>query len=413
MILSAPQNIFLNQLQTKYRAYVGGYGSGKTWVGCLDLINFFASHPKTIQGYFGPSYPSIRDVFYPTFEEASEMLGFTVEIKEGNKEIHMYRGGAYYGTVICRSMDRPGSIIGFKISRALVDEIDTLPKRKAKTVWNKIIARLRLVVPGVENGIGVTTTPEGFMFVYDTFAKEPTKSYSMVQASTHENAINLPPDYIDALIETYPEALIDAYVNGLFVNLTHGTVYRSFNRGRNSSKETIQEREPLYIGMDFNVGKMAACVFVERKNGYHCVGEIKNGVDTPWMIDTIKEKWRGHQITVYPDASGKNASSKGASLSDIGLLRNAGFSVSANNSNPRVKDRVNSVNKCFEDQKVWINPTTCPETARCIEQQPYDDNGEPDKSVDMDHHTDAFGYFSHYKFPINKPVLVTGIRSAR
>lgn len=413
MNLSAPQNIFLNNLNTKFRAYVGGLGSGKTFVGCLDLINFFASHPKTVQGYFGPSYPSIRDVFYPTFEEAASMQSFDVDIKEGNKEIHIYRSGFYYGTVICRSMDRPGSIIGFKISRALVDEIDTLPKRKAEQAWRKIIARLRLVIPGVENGIGVTTTPEGFMFVYDTFARDPSKSYSMVQASTYENAINLPPDYIDSLVETYPDALIDAYVDGRFVNLTNGSVYRSFNREVNGSKELIVRGEHLSIGMDFNVGKMAACVFVERGKDYHQAAEIKKGIDTPWMIATIKEKWPNHPITIYPDSSGKNASTKGASTSDISLLSSAGFRVSAKTSNPRVKNRVNSVNKCFENKKVWINVKECPETTRCIEQQPYDDNGEPDKSVDMDHHPDAFGYFCDYKFPINKPVLITGIRSAR
>ena len=65
--LSAPQGIFLNGLNTKFRAYVGGFGSGKTFVGCLDLLTFAAQHPGTVQGYFGATYPSIRDIFYPTF----------------------------------------------------------------------------------------------------------------------------------------------------------------------------------------------------------------------------------------------------------------------------------------------------------------------------------------------------------
>ncbi len=89
--LSAPQGIFLNDLGTKYRAYVGGYGSGKTFVGCLDLLIFFSRYPGTVQGYFGPTYPSIRDIFYPTFEEAAHLMGFRVEIREGNKEVHVYR----------------------------------------------------------------------------------------------------------------------------------------------------------------------------------------------------------------------------------------------------------------------------------------------------------------------------------
>lgn len=413
MKLNAAQYSFLAELPTKYRAYISGYGGGKTFVGCIDLLNFAGQHPKTVQGYFGPSYPTIRDVFYPTLEEVGYSLGYTVDIKEGNKEAHVYRGRLYYGTIICRSMDRPGSIVGFKIARALVDEIDTLPKHKAHQAWNKIIARLRLVIPGVENGIGVTTTPEGFLFVYEKFGLNPTESYSMVQASTYENAEHLPADYIQTLIETYPEELVAAYVDGQFVNLKAGTVYRSFDRTRNGSKEHIQEREPLCIGMDFNRGKMAACTFVKRDTGWHCVDEIKDGMDTPWLIDVIKERYAGHHITIYPDASGKNASSKGASLSDIALLEAAKFAIRAKKSNPLVKDRVNATNKAFETQIVWVNVEKAPETAKCLEQQAYDSNGEPDKKTGVDHQNDAFTYPIAFEFPVIKPLpLITSIPTA-
>jgi len=405
LCLNNPQANFLSA-QKKFNAFVGGYRSGKTFVGCLDLLIFASQNPKTVQGYFGTSYPSIRDIFYPTFTEAAEMMGFRVDIIESHKEVHIYRGRVYYGTVICRSMDNPASIVGFKIARALVDEIDTLPKNKATLAWNKIVARLRLVIPGVENGIGVTTTPEGFLFVYSKFKENPTQSYSMVQASTYENADYLPPDYIDTLLETYPAGLIQAYLRGQFVNLTSGSVYPSYNRQRCNSHEVIQPHDHLIIGMDFNVGKMAACVFVQRPTGTHQVAEISGGQDTPYMIKLIQDRWQsqGHKISIYPDASGKNTSSKGASLSDIGLLENAKFSVIAHDSNPRVKDRVISVNKAFEEGRLWINAAACPESAKCIEQQPYDNNGEPDKKGGLDHQSDAFGYPVCYLMPIVRPI---------
>lgn len=402
--LSSPQNTFLNGLGTKYRAYVGGFGSGKTFVGCLDLLIFASKNPKTVQGYFGPTYPAIRDIFFPTFEEAANLMGFRVETRESNKEVHIYRGRNYYGTVICRSMDNPSSIVGFKISRALVDEIDILPKDKATNAWNKIVARLRLVIPGVENGIGVTTTPEGFLFVYSKFKEAPTPSYSMVQASTYENADYLPPDYIDTLIETYPDELIQAYLRGKFVNLKAGTVYTCYDRRKHESAESPQEGERLHIGVDFNVNKMAACVFAERKDGWHCVDEIHDGLDTPYVIKALQERYPSNNMIIYPDASGKNTSSKGASISDINMFKMAGFIVKAHDSNPRVKDRVNAVQKQFEIGRLHINTKRCPETAKCIEQQPYDANGEPDKKSGLDHQADAFGYPIAYVFPIKRPV---------
>lgn len=405
--LSAPQNIFLNGLNTKFRGYVGGFGSGKTFVGCLDLISFFARHPGTRQGYFGPTYPAIRDIFYPTFEEAAALMGFRCDIKESNKEVHIYRGRYYYGTVICRSMDNPKTIVGFKIARALCDELDVLDKVKAKQAWDKIIARMRLVVPGEQNSIGVTTTPEGFKFVYDQFYKDPTASYSMVQASTYENEKFLPHDYISSLKETYDENLIDAYLDGEFVNLTGGTVYRQYKK-ENLSNEVITERDiTLSIGMDFNVTKMAACVFVMRNGNPHCVDEFTDLYDTTDMIEHIKLRYPNKKIVVYPDASGKNRKTVGADETDIKLLKKAGFTVKAKEINPRVRSRVNAVNAMFcnakGDRRLFVNKDKCPETHGCLEQQIYDDKGEPDKKGGKDHQNDAFGYFISYEYPIEKP----------
>ncbi len=404
--LSAPQGIYLNGMSAKYRAYVGGFGSGKTFVGCLDLITFMAKHPGTRVGYFGPTYPAIRDIFYPTFEEAAHLLGFSVDIKETNKEVSLYRAGRYYGTVICRSMENPKTIVGFKVSRALCDELDVLTRDKANDAWNKIAARMRLSIPGVINSIGVTTTPEGFKFVYEKFKQDPTESYSMVQASTYENEDFLPPDYISSLKETYPSQLIEAYLGGQFVNLTSGTVYHCYDRKRCRSNEVIKPGEPLFIGQDFNVGKMASTVFVQRPDGWHVVAELCDLFDTPDVVQVINERWQdeGHRIIMYPDASGKNRKSNNASTSDIALLEQAGFDVRVNPSNPAVKDRVLSMNKALEAGKVWVNDATCPNTARGLEQQAYDKNGEPEKSSGVDHQNDATTYPIAYEMPIVKPI---------
>lgn len=414
--LSKPQDIFLNRLNTKFRAYVGGFGSGKTFVGCLDLLLFMAKYPGTVQGYFGINYPTIRDIFYPTFEEAAMMLGFTCIIKETNKEIQVYRNGFYYGTIICRSMEHPEKIVGFKIARALVDELDTLPKNKAKKAWQKIIARLRLKIDGVENGIGVTTTPEGFMFVYSQFAVKPTHSYSMVQASSYENINNLPEDYIPSLLETYDADLVKAYVNGLFSNLKSGSVYKNFDRKLHNSKERIIPGEPLHIGCDFNVMEQAATVYTHRETAanteWHAVAELKKMHDTPQMIQMINERYDGHKIYIYPDASGRARKSVDAHKSDIGLLEQAGYIVRVNKKNPFVKDRILSVNNCFSKGILFINCDECPTVAQCFEQQGYDDNGEPDKKNGHDHQNDASGYPIVYTFPIVKPLIEMPMRFA-
>jgi hypothetical protein len=405
--LSAPQGIFLSELDTKFRAYVGGFGAGKTYVGSLDLGLFAARHPGLVQGYFAPTYRDIRDTFWPTIDEAGQSLGFRVKVKSADKEVELYRGRGYYGTIICRSMDDPGGIVGFKIARANVDEIDVLAAEKARNAWRKIIARMRLNVPGVVNGIGVTTTPEGFRFVYETFKRNPTANYSMVQASTYENERFLPPDYIQSLRDTYPQELIDAYLMGEFVNLTSGTVYRNYDRARCRSKETIRPLEPLHIGQDFNVGQMASVVNVQRGDDWHVVAELAGITDTPHLIETIHQKWPDRKIYVYPDASGKSRKTVNASESDLGLLRKAGFVVRAKDSNPPVKDRILALNTAYAKGRLWVNDTACPRFAEAQEQQAYDKNGEPDKTTGHDHHNDAEGYFAHWVLPVVKPTHST------
>lgn len=349
--LNEPQAAFL-ALPHKFRAYVAGYGAGKTWAIAAGACKHYWEHPKAHRGYFAPTYPQIRDIYFPTIEEVAFDWGLRAKIAEVNKEVSFYSGRVYRGTTICRSMEKPESIVGFKIARADVDEIDTLPERKAEQSWRKIIARLRQNYDGI-NGVDVATTPEGFRFTHHQWVKavrdrpELAGMYGMVQASTYDNEANLPEDYIPSLLATYPPQLINAYLNGQFVNLTSGTVYSMFDRQKNASHETLRDGEPAFVGMDFNVGKMAAVIHVKRDGLPHAVAEVVNAYDTPDMCRILKERLGERQIRVYPDASGGSRKSVNASTSDHQILREAGFVVITNPANPPVKDRINAMNAMF------------------------------------------------------------------
>jgi len=404
--ISTPQHIYLKELDTKFRAYVGGLGAGKTFVGCLDLLIFATKHKGFKQGYFGPTYASIRDIFYPTIEEAAELMGLWVDIKVSDKEVFIYKGRELLGSVICRSMDRPNSIIGFKICRGIVDEIDTMPLIKAQGAWNKIIARLREKVPGVINGLGVTCTPEGYLFVYDKFKKKPTKSYSMVQASTHENSEFLPDDYIDSLLETYPEQLVKAYVNGEFVNLTSGSVYGSFDR-RANHKHWDDNGTTLHMGNDFNVQNTSASIG-QMDNGVLRIFKEYTGVyDSPALVQLLERDFPGRKIMSYPDASGKNRHTANASTSDHAII-NKVATLRVSGSNPAVKDRYMSVNKAFEDSNVSVDTNKCPGLTDALEQQIFDKNGIPEKETGLDHILDSLGYQVYWHFKIVKPSFRIG-----
>jgi len=410
LFINEPQGEFL-ALEKPFKAFVGGFRSGKTFVGCIQIVMNALEFPSIKQGYFAPTYPQIADIFYPTISEVCDRFGLSCEVFASKKEVNIIdESGCVISTVKCRSMEHPQRIVGFDLAHALIDEIDCMKMDKADHAWKKIVARLSSVVCGRGvNTASFTTTPEGYNWVYNFFVMqledkpELKPFYGIVHASTLKNAANLPDDYIPKLYATYPPELVNAYVNGEFVNLTSGSVYRNYDRDLCASTETINGNEPLFIGMDFNVENMAATVYVKRDKVWHAVGEFCDYLDTPDIARAIQERHPQNKIYVYPDASGKNRKSTGASTSDIKILQNHGFTIRAHDSNPLVKDRVNAANKAFSDGLVKVNYRACPVTARCLEQQAYDKNGEPDKKSGNDHQNDATTYPIAYEMPIIVP----------
>lgn len=412
--LNLPQARFL-ALPHKFKGFVAGFGSGKTWVGCAGLCKHSWEYPHISAGYFAPTYGQIRDIFYPTIDEVAYDWGLSTKIHLSNKEVDLYSNGIYRTTILCRSMEKPSEIVGFKIGKALIDELDVMKTDKAELAWRKIIARMRYKEPGLLNGIDVTTTPEGFKFVYQTFVKklrdvpELADMYAMVQASTFENELNLPADYIPSLLASYPPQLINAYLRGQFVNLASGSVYADFDRIKNHSNATMDGHEPLHIGMDFNVMNMAAVINVIRNGLPISVNELTGVRDTPTMAAMLKDRYPKRTITVYPDASGQSRKSVNASESDLSILRQNGFTVRVDTTNPAVKDRILSVNGMIlnaEGQRRWkINTNNCPRLTESLEQQAYDKNGEPDKTSGFDHINDAQGYFLAKQYPIIKRTM--------
>jgi hypothetical protein len=415
--LNKPQARFL-AIPHKFRAFVAGFGSGKTWVGCAAQCKHSWEHPRIHEGYFAPTYGHIRDIYFPTIEEVAHDWGLTAKINQGNKEVHLFSGRVYRNTILCRSLDKPGDIVGFKIGQALIDELDLLKKDKAALAWRKIMARMRYKVDGLRNGVDVTTTPEGFKFVYEQFVKQIRDNpklaefYGLVQASTYENAKNLPEDYIPSLRSSYPPQLIDAYLRGQFCNLQSGSVYANFDRKLNHTNDIILPNEALHIGMDFNVLNMTATVNAIREGLPLQMSELTGVRDTPTMGRMIKERYKdkGHSVVIYPDASGQNTSSKNASESDLSILRSYGFTIDVNHSNPAVRDRVNAFNGMILNDKgerrYKINTHQCPVTTEALEQQTWDKNGEPDKKSGHDHPNDAEGYFIVKRWPIVTPTQI-------
>ena len=406
---SKPQADFINAVD-QFPAFVGGFGSGKTEACIKRALRLKYRYPDQDVAYYLPTYDLVRRIGYPRFSATLRAAGVRFTLNKSEHVISIKDKGS----LIFRTLDNPEKIVGYEVADSLVDELDTLKPDIAQHCWNQIIARNRQKKPdGSPNTVGVGTTPEGFRFVYKRWHREPAKGYRLIRASTHSNARNLPDDYIETLLQSYPKQLIAAYLEGLFVNLSAGAVYFDFDRVENHTDEEIvgpqgdKPGEELHIGLDFNVYNCTAIVGVVRFGVPKILAELVKMRDTPHVIQTLQQVYPGHKITIYPDASGQSNKTVNATQSDILLLQEAGFRVCVPTKNPFVKERVMAVNSLICNalgvRKLLVNTKKCPMLTEALEQQVYDDNGEPDKSTGLDHPPDALGYFIHYLWPIVKP----------
>ena len=412
---------FVNS-EAKFPALVSGLGAGKTEALVMRVLKFVFSVPNARVGVYAPTVDLIKRIHYPRFEEVLQDLKVTHKLNRSDGILSIWVQGKGKAEIIFRSMDNYARIIGYEVMTSVLDEIDVLPTDKAMEVWIRVLARNRkkffnpITGERGQNSVGITTTPEGFKFVYTMWMKEhlDNPDYVIIRGRTEDNH-HLHPDYVPTLRATYPPQLIDAYLNGLFVNMTGQTVYDGFDRVESNTELTIADwllSDTIHIGMDFNVGRMSAVVGMKGDNKtLYIVDEFHNLMDTPAMIEAIRARYPTRSIVIYPDASGGSRKSIDASKSDIKLLKNAGFRINAPRKNPPVRERVLSMNTLLlngeRERHMYVNVHKCPEFTEAAEKQVYDNNGLPVKDGGEDI-LDGCGYLVNRVFGLAKPTTIIG-----
>jgi len=387
------------------------HNSGKSRAGTMRLLLLMAENPGINTLYALPTYDLLRLRALPGFEDDLQAIGLGYQVNKSEWSIHIPK---LKGSIYLRSYDNPNRFIAFEVAHAVADEIDTLPKDKAEIVWRKISERTRQACNG-PNTIGVVTTPDQGVtgFVYQKWAKQQQSGYEIIKARTTDNPF-LPDGYVQQIRDNYDPVLADLYLNGEFVSLSHDKVYHFFSRKRHHTDRVIKDEDKiLYVGLDFNIGGCCAVTFIIENGNPVAVDEFVSH-DTYDVVNNLKFRYKDKKVVLFPDASGK-ASRTNASQSDIQILESGGFMVDAPEQNPAVRDRINAVNALLSHDKLAINTDKCQEFAFSFESQGYTDKGEPEKFNDhpaIDDWCDAAGYFVNRKYPVVKPVIVTGIGSA-
>jgi hypothetical protein len=394
------QLAFVDDTSTQILGISAGYGAGKTRALCAKAVMLAAVNQGFIGCVMEPTGPLIRDIWQTDFEAFLEAYDIPYTFRASPLPEYMLHLPGGDTKILCRSFENWSRIIGLNLAWVLADEIDTVTPSIANKAFPKILGRLR---SGNVRQFGAASTPEGFRWMWNTFGSDEAKQRpdrQLIKMRTVDNP-HLPPDFIERLEANYDPSLLRAYLDGEFVNLTTGQVYDRFDRAKHVTA-TVPDitREPIRVGIDFNVGNMSAVIAVRLNNGLLVIEEIAGAHDTDALAQEIRRRHPQQQIYIYPDASGGSRSTN-ASQTDIQILESYGMSNQSPRSNPPVRDRVAAVQALLENGKGQVRLQVaqgCRRVIECLELQCYNDKGEPDKDAGFDHMNDALGYLVWREF---------------
>jgi len=225
---TVPQGRFLLS-DARYRAFIAGVGSGKTYAGVLATLQ--ACERSERGAVVAPTYPMLKDVVLPTFQDLAAPYINTLNKADLYADLHADT------RVLFRSADKPERLRGTNLGFAWVDEAALVDE----TTWEVLLGRLRLD-PG---RAWITTTPRGHNWVYNRFIDSPTDEHEVIRAATTDNP-HLPDDFVQSLEEQYTEEYRRQEMGGEFV-ATEGALWSFGDIGREAAPDQLDR---IVVGVD-------------------------------------------------------------------------------------------------------------------------------------------------------------------
>ena len=406
MRLLSHQMAIVSDTEHKIIGLVAGYGSGKSYIMARKSVLLMLANPGFDGAMLEPTYSLITEILLPEMHKALKEFGIDYIYKSGESifycQVFDKEIGEYVETrIILKSIENYERLIGLNLAWIAADEIDTARADLGYKAYIKLLGRLRV---GNIKQFCLYSTPEGFKTLYKIFVEEDDEDKRLIRAKSTDNPY-LPLDFIETMKAQYSEELISAYINGEFTNLASGSVYPSYDRQQNDTGYVDDKLSDLVIGMDFNIQHMAAVVGVYKDRVLKIFDEFYDYYDTPSLIEAIKARYPNRKVIVYPDASGSSRGATGGDTTNHTLLRAAGFAIRTNEANPRILDRVNTVNAALknslDETRLFVSTSGCPELVKALEQDAYDPKTHlPAKGAKDMHINDGCGYLCCGLLPI-------------
>lgn len=395
---------------TKTIHFSGGLGSGKTYFLCRKAIKLSVLNYGFAGGILVPAYSDFKRDVEPTFDDIFNDLGLEENIHYWyHKTDKTYRFIWNKKPLYIFTGEKP--IAGPNLAYCLVNEFSLIKYDRIR----EMLRRVRVQGAPVRQRV-LAGTPEDIYGWLDEFVEGQQKkeekypnSYKLVFADTRENT-HIDPDYRAHLESMLDAQSLKVFASGQMVRLGGTYFYYAFLREKNLGNVKYNKNDLVYVGLDFNVGKMAASfshkVFNEKtsRNEQHFFDELllesagNDYADTKKMAIAIKSRYGVDNVIITCDASGNSRKTSG--VSDVQMLESFGFKVRFSRSNPRLRDRQLLVNGLLDHGSIIINPE-CKILIRDLEkvqQNKSDFTKVKDSDDRLTHMSDGMDYLLDWEY---------------
>ena len=393
MPLTNPQkNVIHND--ARFRVLITGRRFGKTFLAINELAKF-ASKPNQKVWYVAPSYRQAKAICWGVLKEKMIYHKWAKSINHSDLTITLKNNSQ----ITLRGSDNEQSLRGVGLNFLCIDEFADVNK----DAWYEV---LRPTLSDTKGHALFCGSPRGFgNWSYELFKLGETNTdWQSFKYTTLEGG-QVSDDEIEQAKQDLDMRTFQQEYEATFVNYS-GMIYYNFDRDKNIVTN-CNNSDFLHIGLDFNVDPMSAVVCNIIGEKIFVMDEIQiYSSNTNEMSDEIKIRYPGKKIIVYPDPSARQRKTSAGGLTDIAILKNAGFDVRSRSSAPLVRDRINAVNSKLKNVNGKNNLfilQSCKNVIKSLERQIYKEGTHiPDKDSGYDHMNDALGYLIEYNFPLKR-----------
>jgi hypothetical protein len=248
------------------------------------------------------------------------------------------------------------------------------------------------------------STPRGYNWAYDLYMQGQSREHgwSSWQFTTAEGG-RVPTEELEAARATMDIRIYRQEFEASFETL-QGRVYSNFDRALNVDASLSLEGPEILVGLDFNVHPMSVVIAVRAGDECHVLEswELPSS-NTEEVAAELHARFKLKRVVVCPDPSGRaRKTSAAVGQTDFTILQRYGFTVRAPNAAPAVADRINAVQAMLSSangrRRLRIHPKATA-LVRGLDGLTYkQDTSQPDKSLGLDHITDALGYLIWREF---------------